>query len=466
MTHEKFRRQLRQQADLWREEELIDDSLYQQLSERYQFNSIEKAASNRFILILFSLGGILLGLGIITFVAANWQDWSKAVKFTLLLSIFLAVNIAGFYLWRTETDTFPAVGIKHRFGEGLFIFGALSLGANISLLAQMFHISGSPYGLFLVWGLGVLAMAYGLELVSLGLIAIILFAIGYWQGIAEENVFSAGEYSGLEFILEHTAIIAGILFIPLAYWCQSRIIFIFSLLLLIPALEVNIATLLSFNLPFGIWSAIAIILPIGLLWGYDDSLLPTIETRRFQPLARSLAVWLLGILFFSFSFQYSWESLEITEPDDTIVRAIFGLIDVILFSLLMVWEWFNLVKPSTIKSVKKWGFDQITSVISGFLIVSSVVTFWHISVNPITIVATFIFNIQMFLLGGGLVRIGLSQGNRSAFWGGMVLLTLQIISRTLEYNTELLFKAFVFTLCGIGVMIAGLWFERHLSRQH
>jgi hypothetical protein len=47
----------------------------------------------------------------------------------------------------------------------------------------------------------------------------------------------------------------------------------------------------------------------------------------------------------------------------------------------------------------------------------------------------------------------------------MILLTLQIVSRTFEYNTELLFKAFVFVLCGVGVILAGLWFERHLSRQ-
>ncbi len=466
MISEKFRRQLRQEADLWRAEELIDDSLYQQLAERYQFNSIEKAASNRFLLILFGLGGILLGLGVITFVAANWQEWSKTVKLILLLSLFLGVNIAGFYLWRTQKNEELSSGIKRRFGEGLFIFGALSLGANISLMAQMFHISGSPYGLFLVWGLGVLTMAYSLQLISLGFIAILLTTIGYLQGIGEANVFASGEYSGLEFLLEHMAIVAGILFLPLAYWCQSRIIFIFSLLLLIPALEVNISTLLSFNLPFGLWGAIAIILPIGLLWAYDDTLLPKIETRRFQPIARSLALWFLGILFFSFSFQDIVQSLEITDPNDTVFRATWGLLDVILFALLMLWQWFNLAKPSGMKPNQTWGFDQITSVISGFLVVSSVVVFWHISISPIPVVATLIFNIQMFLLGGGLVRIGLARGNRSAFWGGMVLLTLQIISRTLEYNTELLFKAFVFTLCGIGVMMAGLWFERHLSRQH
>jgi uncharacterized membrane protein len=466
MTNEKFRRQLRQEANLWREEALIDDSLYQQLAERYQFNSLEQAASNRFVLILFSLGGILLGLGVITFVAANWQDWSKAVKLTLLLTVFLGVNIIGFYLWRAETNTSSTGGVKRRFGEGLLIFGALSLGANIALMAQMFHISGSPYGLFLVWGLGVLAMAYGIQLTSLGLIATVLMIIGYWQGVADGNAFRAGEYSGLKFLLEHTAIIAGLLFIPLAYWCQSRIIFVFSLLLLIPALEVNIATLLSLNLPFGLWGAIAIILPILLLWGYDDTLFPYIESRRFQPLARSFALWLLGILFFSFSFHDSWEFLTITDPDDKIVRAAFGLIDVILLGLLMLWEWFNLAKPSPIRPTQVWGFDQISTIIYGFSVISGVITYWHLSIYQIPVVATLIFNIQMFLLGGGLIRIGLAKGNRNAFWSGMVLLTSQVVSRTLEYNTELLFKAFVLILCGIGVMIAGFWFERHLSRQH
>jgi uncharacterized membrane protein len=68
----------------------------------------------------------------------------------------------------------------------------------------------------------------------------------------------------------------------------------------------------------------------------------------------------------------------------------------------------------------------------------------------------------MFLLATGLIRIGLAQTQRFAFWGGMILLVSQIMSRTFEYDTELILKAFVFTLCGVGVILAGLWFERHL----
>jgi cyanate permease len=67
------------------------------------------------------------------------------------------------------------------------------------------------------------------------------------------------------------------------------------------------------------------------------------------------------------------------------------------------------------------------------------------------------------LLAVGLIRDGLALGERSPFWGGMVLLVLGIISRMLEYNTGLLLKSIVFALCGVGIIAAGLWFERNVK---
>jgi uncharacterized membrane protein len=81
------------------------------------------------------------------------------------------------------------------------------------------------------------------------------------------------------------------------------------------------------------------------------------------------------------------------------------------------------------------------------------------------IAATLLFNLLLFLLGVGLVREGVTQGQRRLFWGGMVLLTLQIFTRMLEYNTDLLFKSLVLFLCGLGVIAAGLWFERHVRNR-
>jgi uncharacterized membrane protein len=89
-----------------------------------------------------------------------------------------------------------------------------------------------------------------------------------------------------------------------------------------------------------------------------------------------------------------------------------------------------------------------------------------LTINGWAIVAISIFNLLLFLLAVGLIREGLAQGQRRLFWGGMVLLTLQIFSRMLEYDTDLLFKSLVLFLCGFGVIAAGLWFERYLRARH
>ena len=95
-----FPQKLRREAQLWRDEGLISASQYQDLAQRYRFNNLEAAARDRFVVIVISIGSILLCLGIITFVAANWQLWSREVKFILMMSLFLSTSITGFYTWR------------------------------------------------------------------------------------------------------------------------------------------------------------------------------------------------------------------------------------------------------------------------------------------------------------------------------------------------------------------------------
>ena len=462
MITEKFRRQLRKEAKLWQTEGLIDDRLYQQLSERYQFDSLEKTASARFITILISLGGILLGLGIITFVSANWQEWSREIKTLLLLVLFIVVNTAGFYLWRQPNPLPNTTNKKQRLGHGLLIFGALILGANIALMAQMFHIGGSPYGLYLVWGLGVLAMAYSLQLTSLGVIAILLIGLGYTMGLS--TVFDQVEFSWLQLILEYMAWVAALLLIPLGYWCRSRIIFFIATSILLLALEISLLRIVELS-NHGLWGAFALTLPPALLWGYDDVIFPKIDSRIFQPFTKILAIWYLSIGLFYLSFQGVWNYvLRMSSSEASVQVSWFTLIEVLAFVGLTIWEWLRLAQPHR-SSSQRWQLDSVSSFILGLIVVTTILCFWHLSLDQIPEIATLIINIEMFLLVAGLIRIGLSQGIRGNFWGGLILLTLQIISRTFEYNTGLLLKSFVFILCGVGVIAAGLWFERHLSEE-
>lgn len=457
MDLDSFRRQLRHEAELWQAEGLINASQYQQLSERYQFNKLETVGRDRFVMVLIGVGSILLGLGVITFVAANWQAASRELKLTLLLTLFLVVNIAGFYLWRQPGK---AAGRRQRLGQGLLLLGALILGANLALLAQMFHISGSGYQLFLCWGLGVLAMAYSLRLTLLGVLAIILVQLGYWMGLGE--LYSPGDSWLL--MVQHMPLLAGLLFVPLAYWCRSVGIFALAAIAVVTSLQFNLKPLqiLTYSTNSASWvPAIAFGLPAALLWGYDDLLWPNVTARLFQPFARNLAVLFLSILFYILSFHGIWDTSSYQPVHYNSPESLLPWIDIVILTGLALFEWWYLVRQTSKRRVHQ-SMDLTTGMIA-CVAITALVSFWHLSISPIRVIATITFNALLSMLAGGLIYKGLTRGKRRAFWSGMVLLTLQILSRMLEYDTGLLFKSFVFVLCGVGVIAAGLWFERHLS---
>jgi uncharacterized membrane protein len=471
MISEKFRHQLRHEAELWRAEGLIDDSQYEQLLERYQFNILDTSARNRFVTILIGLGSILIGLGVITFVAANWQELPRIGKVIILMSLFIGVNIVGFSKWKQPNHA------QQRLGQGLLLLGALILGANMGLMGQMFHINAPFYELLLAWGIGVLAMTYSLRLTSMGVLSIILIGLGYWDfwwKFVESSwsISSSIEESSLLSLMgQHLPVVAGLLFIPLAYWCRSRWIFVLAQIAIVSSLAANI-TLLNQSAPWAL--VIAVALPPALLWGYDDSWLiysdfPWLSNGRysqggamggsFQPISRQLALVWLGVSFYSLSFYWFWgsDSHSATTPSRL---NWFLLLDALILSCLAIIEWWRLALARQRRDRE----DNLTTVVIGvFICISALVPLWHTSVAPIPLVATFIFNALLFLLAAGLIREGLAQGRRRAFWGGMVLLILRILNWFVLSNTELLFKSLVFILCGFGVIAIGLWFERYVS---
>ena len=475
MVSDTFRHQLRHELELWRTEGLIEDFQYEQLAERYQLNTLDTIARNRFIMILLGLGSILIGLGVITFVAANWQELPRTAKVTLLLSLFIVVNVAGFYLWRRHEEK------QQRLGHGLLILVALILGANMGLMGQMFHISNPFYELLLAWGIGVVAMAYSLRLTSLGILSIILIGAGYC-GFLGEVVFSGSlfqELSWAALIGQHMPLLTGLIFVPLAYWCRSRWIFAIAAIALVFSLQINWLYGLAnfFTSKSGGWIfALAVALPPALLWGYDDSLwiygdFPRLGQQRqshttrqgsFQSIARNLALVYLAILFYTWSFSWFWEaSANPVSSQQSTNLSSFALVDVFIFISVAIFAWLRLLWLGT-KQRSRRNRDLTTVVVGGFIAIAALIPIWHINIAPITVQATFIFNALLFLLAAGLIREGLAHGQRRAFWGGIVLLTLRILNWFILSATGLLFKSLMFILCGVGVIAIGLWFERYV----
>lgn len=468
MILDNFQRKLRQEAQLWRDEGLISSSQHQQLADRYQFNKLEADARERFVFIVIGIGGLLLGLGVITFVAANWQTWTREVKFILLMSLFLSTAITGFYTWREPLlakaeGKKPQAG-KRVLGEALLILSAFILGATLLLMAQIFNVSGSTPELFLAWGFGVLVMAYSLSLNSLGILAIVLVQIGYWQGLGD-LWYSSNDLTWARFVVQHMPLLSWLLFVPLAYFCRSRWIFGLAAVAFATSLQFNLTPLpLLTTADLAPWVAsFAFALPPALFWSYDDLLFPTINYRLFQPLARSLALVCFGVFFYLLSFRSQWLAPDLVYNQSTnfVNGRSLPIIDLGILSGLAVLQWLYLLRQTNNPARREVIFTL--AIITTFLAFLTVVPFWHQAINRIGDLGIFIFNVLLAFLSWGLIQEGLKLRDRRSFWSGMLLFTLQIISRVLEYDTDLLFKSLVFILCGSAVMTAGLWFERRLS---
>lgn len=454
MSSEKFRRQLRQESEKWWAEGLIDAGLYEKLSARYQFAQLEGEASNRFIAILLGLGAVLLGLGAITFVAANWQVWSRSLKLLLLISVFIGVNATGFYLWQRPT----AKSGLHRLGHGLLLLGALLLGATLGLVSQMFHQSGELYELLLIWGLGVAIMAYGLRLTSLGVLAVLL--VGVVGLITWGNPGLWMEFSGTSLIIQHLPLVVSLVFIPLAYWCQSQAIFSLS------AIAMTLSFVINFK-PSVVWHtgwllAIVFVLPPALLWSYSDRIWqrwPSLPPTRdhFQAVSRTLALWFLSIVIYILAFNWWWNADNRSNyPLNTWNWPI--MIDALILGIVAGLGWLALRYELFSRRPQARVIQSRSVAIA--LLVMAIVLIGHLQLGGFT---TLVFNGLLFLLALGLIRDGLALTERSTFWGGMVLLVLGIVSRSLEYNTGLLLKSAVLAACGVGVISAGLWFERRMQ---
>ena len=468
MTIDKFRSQLRQEAEVWRTEGIINDSQHEQLAQRYQFNTLDTSSRNLFVMVLIGLGCILIGLGIITFVASNWQELSKSFKVLLLLSLFVSVNTTGFYIWRKSRES------SQRLGNGLLILGALILGANMALMGQIYQVNNPFYELILAWGIGVLAMAYSLRLTSLSMLAILLIWIGQW-GFTINNLFDNSwlyqKLTWASLLGEHMPILACIMFVPLAYLCKSRWIFAFSAIAIVSALVGNlyfysygIGRLFNLStLQISGWAiALLFTLPPILLWSYDDFRENRAISKSFKAISQNLALIYLAGVFYSFSFYSLWANLSRESSQTELLKVnFFPLISLLALIIIGVWQWVRLGQKMT--RHRPLRSQDLTTIVVGLLIgITALIPLWHTYIAPIPELATFAFNALLFMLSIGLMREGLTHGQRRAFWFGLLLLICRILNWFFLANTGLLIKSLVFVLCGVGVIAIGLWFEKYV----
>lgn len=121
------------------------------------------------------LGVLLLGTGVILFFAANWAALSKLAKLVILFGgMWAAYAAAGYALARPERTA-------NAFGHALLLLGTILFGANINLIAQIYHISGHYPNAILLWSMGGLAVAWLARSQPAAVLGLIILML--WSGM-------------------------------------------------------------------------------------------------------------------------------------------------------------------------------------------------------------------------------------------------------------------------------------------
>jgi len=155
--------QLEQKLERWIEASVIDGGTAGRIRA---FESSHESRGMRWPVVLaIVFGSIMVGAGILLFVAAHWDDLSPAQRFLIVLTM-----IAGFHL--AAGALMPRL---EALGIALHGIGTVALGAGIFLAGQIFNLQEHWPGGVLLWAIGaVLAWALLRDWVQATLAAVLV----------------------------------------------------------------------------------------------------------------------------------------------------------------------------------------------------------------------------------------------------------------------------------------------------
>lgn len=136
----------------------------------------------RVVRIVLVIGALLVGAGVFSFIAANWQSMADWARITLIIVGMLVFSVAGFLVSAFTRNRITA--------SALLLIGSVIFGAGVFLIGQIFNVQGNWPDGFMMWMIGTLAMAMATRdrmLYALGLVLGVIASVGYPVGLIAEG---------------------------------------------------------------------------------------------------------------------------------------------------------------------------------------------------------------------------------------------------------------------------------------
>ncbi len=437
-----FRRRLRAEIDAWQADELVSPDQADTLRARYDVRELAEEATTTFVHAIFIIGAVLVGCGVIAFVAAHWEAIPVVVKVILLFSVMLAVHAVGYVFWKVRET-------RVVLGHALMLLGTLIFGANIGLMAQIFHVSSRPMTAFAIWSVGALVMAYGVRSVPTLVVAMVT-AYVWWAG----GWIPAHESAAWFFPAT-----AGILFLPLSIRERSTVAHTLTIVAIavsavgLAAVEGQVTEADGTGGRAG-QAAAAMAIAVGLaVWAAGDAHRMTGWRASMALILSALGLGALAVTGFVLSFHEPIGEIQLGGTPYARPWLVYFL--VFLVGAVLVAVYGHRRQPAW--TYLKW-LSAVAYAAAAILLVA---TLAPVGVVAATILANVAFlGLAIAVFTGGLVEL-----NRAMFWIGLLMLIADIAARFFEYETGLVAKSVVFIVIGAVVIYAGILFERHVQRR-
>ncbi len=119
------------------------------------------------------LGALLLGVGAVAFVAANWAEMGRIARVAVLFASMTAAFGAAWWLMER--------GQRPQAGQGLILLGVILFGASIHLIAQTYQIEAHYPNGVLLWAAGAVLAAAAVPSAPSLWLGFALLGLWSWQ---------------------------------------------------------------------------------------------------------------------------------------------------------------------------------------------------------------------------------------------------------------------------------------------
>lgn len=181
MAERTFAERLGRETERWVADGLITAEQAAAVRARYA-GAAHAEPRGRAAATLAVIGAVAVGVGVIGFLAANWEAMSHGLRLALLTAAVGGSYAAGYEL-RERTGRLPRVG------EALHLLGVLLFGAALFLVGQMYHVEAHDPLALLVWAAAAVAVALVVRSRAIAWAALLIFTgwVGFEAGTALED---------------------------------------------------------------------------------------------------------------------------------------------------------------------------------------------------------------------------------------------------------------------------------------